>query len=226
MCRIRRVALSFALLLLPLPAVAQYGGGLSGTITSGGSPVPGVEIQLQTESCDCRNCRTRCGRCCPASTNTFSDSDGHYSFPELGPGVFRLTVTLPGFGVKELRVSVPDSGLSQNIDLGSISESITVTSNDSSSSIEGTAKGIVVDAKSGQRLKDTELLFVGTKPEQCRSVRVCVWPTRTNAKGQYRAELPAGIYRIVVATPKVDLAAGKIQVLKNKETAVDVKVDP
>src|SRR5688572_19813655 len=80
MCRIRLVALSLALLLLPLPALAQDGGGLSGLITAGGSPVPGVEIQLQTESCDCRNCRTRCGRCCPASAFTFSDANGNYSF--------------------------------------------------------------------------------------------------------------------------------------------------
>ncbi|MBV8545061.1 MAG: carboxypeptidase regulatory-like domain-containing protein [Acidobacteria bacterium] len=212
-----------------MPAVAQDDGGLSGIVTVGDSPVPGVTIHIETKSCDCRNCRTRCGRCCPASAFTVTDAKGHYSFPELSSGTFEIKVEAPGFSTKELTLTVPENGMTKNIELTSISEPITVTETIPTLKRQpsaGTAKGVIVEAKSGKSLKNAQILFVGTTPQQCKSWTICAWPEQTGDTGTYSVKLPAGVYRVVVATPKADVTAGTVKVVERKVTAATIKVNP
>lgn len=91
-----------------LPAYAQKEtGGIQGVVTDiDGLPLEGVTVT--TES-------TTLSR---GKTVTYTDRDGHYRFPVLGPGVYDVTAELQGFQTsvrKDVRVSV---GTTATVNLG------------------------------------------------------------------------------------------------------------
>jgi hypothetical protein len=119
MSMIRRcAAVSFLLLAVLSSAFAQgTTGSLTGTVTTGGSPLPGVSVTVSSPSL--QGVRT-------AVTN----ESGGYSFPSLPPGSYTVAFELDGMQRAEKRVTV---GLAQtnradmDLAMSSVSESLTVT---------------------------------------------------------------------------------------------------
>jgi hypothetical protein len=119
MSMIRRcAAVSFLLLAVLSSAFAQgTTGSLTGTVTSAGSPLPGVNVTVSSPAL--QGIRT-------AVTN----ESGGFSFPSLPPGNYSVAYELEGMQRAEKRVTV---GLAQTnradieLAMSSLSESLTVT---------------------------------------------------------------------------------------------------
>src|SRR5262249_19067206 len=79
------IALTFALFTCPLPASAQVGGSVSGTVKDPtGAVVPGVTV-------------TATNTVLNTMFNTVTDGQGLYSFPKLAVGKYDLTLQIEGF---------------------------------------------------------------------------------------------------------------------------------
>jgi len=110
------VLLSFLLLLVSLPAIAQTNtGNLYGTVTdTGGNPIPGVTVTAESGG----------------MRGTFiTESDGAYRFLRLTPGQYKVTAALEGMGSVSRSVAV---GIGANATLPltlspQVSEVVTVT---------------------------------------------------------------------------------------------------
>jgi carboxypeptidase family protein/TonB-dependent receptor-like protein len=119
MSMIRRCAVVFLLLSICVSSAFAQGttGSLTGTVTSGGSALPGVTVTVTSP--DLQGTRT-------AVTN----DAGGYSFPALPPGVYTVAFDLSGMQRATKRVTV---GLAQTnradieLAMSSVSESVTVT---------------------------------------------------------------------------------------------------
>jgi hypothetical protein len=84
---IRSLGLCVALVVLRFSALAhaQVGGSLSGTIKdSTGGVIPGATVSIANSAIG-------------TALNSVTDTQGHYSFPDIPVGRYDLTVTLEGF---------------------------------------------------------------------------------------------------------------------------------
>lgn len=111
--------ITFALLLVAVPAAADTTGKLSGTVTDGTSPLPGVTITIAS----------------PAMIGgpkvAVTEADGTYTFLSLAPGEYTVRAELDGFATVE-QEAVPvrldrNTQLAITLSLASLAEQITVT---------------------------------------------------------------------------------------------------
>lgn len=116
----RFAALVIAALLFSICVFAEGRSGVFGVIRDrSGRVLPGAEVQVQSESTGAR-------------WRTQSDENGHYSVAGLSPGMYKLTVRLPGFRTVSRVGAVldPKKGLSLDfaMELLVLHEVVTVTS--------------------------------------------------------------------------------------------------
>jgi Carboxypeptidase regulatory-like domain len=117
---LRREMICFALFSLPLTVSAQFNASVSGTVEdSSGAVIPGATVSLQ-------NTATQ------ATRSTTSSPQGFYSFSELGPGEYSLTVDAANFKKSVVPVSLGGEARSVDVHLepGGSSETVTVQGND------------------------------------------------------------------------------------------------
>jgi hypothetical protein len=112
-------AVTIATLLPAVPARAQSGAAILGTITDQqGLALPGVELTLRNNESG-------------LTRTTVSESNGTYRFSGLPPGLYDVKAVLDGFGASELRAQALTVGLEVKHDFAmkieSLQESLTVT---------------------------------------------------------------------------------------------------
>jgi hypothetical protein len=139
----QRVRLLIALLLIALargtPAVAQeFRATVTGRVTdSAGLAMPGVTVSASN---------TATGEVASAVSN----NDGVYNLPFLRPGAYKLSAELQGFRKHEQQVQL-EVGQSQTINIalqvGQVSETITVEAQRASLDTEKADRGEVIDNK-------------------------------------------------------------------------------
>jgi outer membrane receptor protein involved in Fe transport len=161
----RRVSASLGIVLLILfsigPAHAQtVGASLRGTITdSSGGALPGATVTILN---------TGTG----ASRELQTDSAGRYTAPILPPGDYDIHVTLTGFqpqARRGLRLAVgQDAALDFKLELGTVSEEVTVTAQAPGVDLtSGAVSGLVTDKQirdlplNGRSFQQLALLQVG-----------------------------------------------------------------
>jgi len=114
-----QVCSAFIVAILAVPANAQVGGSISGTVKDPtGAVVPGVSVAATN---------TVLG----TEFNTVTDGQGLYTFPKLPVGKYNVTMVLDGFKPqKRAGIQVDaDSAIQINVtlELGEQSETVTVT---------------------------------------------------------------------------------------------------
>jgi hypothetical protein len=114
-----RIALALLVMLAAGAAFAQDTGSVRGTVTdSTGAIVPGATVTLQNEA-------TKFNR------NVVTDAKGDYYFGAVSPGVYTITVEIPGFKMssrKGMRMSQREAGSYDVVlEVGAQSERIEVT---------------------------------------------------------------------------------------------------
>lgn len=141
--RIPLIILGFILtcMLFSLPAIAQTGstGALTGTVTDQqGAIVSGVEITVTSETTG-------------EKRSVVSQPSGDYSVPQLLPGPYRVEFTHTGFktAVKSgLRVNVTETTkLDVQLEVGQVTETVSVTTQAELLQTDSPALGRVVDAE-------------------------------------------------------------------------------
>jgi outer membrane receptor protein involved in Fe transport len=110
------VVRTFFVLLVATSAFAQTTSSLSGTVTSDGSPLPGVTVTISSPALQ-------------GTRTTVSGATGDYNFPALPPGDYKITFALEGLQeitkTTVLKLTQPSS---VDADLkATIAEAITVT---------------------------------------------------------------------------------------------------
>ena len=113
----RLVACVGLILLVALPAIAQTTASLSGVVTTGGNPLPGVSVTVSSPQLQ--------------GTRTAVTTDaGGYSFPALPPGSYSVRFELSGMAPLEkkttLQLSQP-ARVDAELQVSAVSEAITVT---------------------------------------------------------------------------------------------------
>ena len=113
----RLVAWLGLVLLVALPALAQTTGSLTGVVTTGGNPLPGVSVTVSSPQLQ--------------GTRTAVTSEaGGYSFPALPPGSYTVRFELSGMAPIEkkavLQLSQPAT-VDADMQVSAVSEAITVT---------------------------------------------------------------------------------------------------
>ena len=124
-------------LLTPTWALAQATGQINGAVTdASGAFLPGVTIEATN---------TATG----AVRTAVSGTDGLYTIPLLPPGDYTVKATLQGFRVSQrdgVRVTVTEtSRISFQLEVGQISETITVTAEATLVETSNATHGIVID---------------------------------------------------------------------------------
>ncbi len=114
-----RIALALLVLLVAGAAFAQDTGSIRGTVTdTTGAVVPGATVTLQNEA-------TKFSR------NVVTDAKGAYYLGAVSPGVYTVTVEIPGFKMasrKGMRISQREAaGFDVTLDVGAQTERIEVT---------------------------------------------------------------------------------------------------
>jgi hypothetical protein len=91
MLRLRSLALFVVVVLVSFSAFAQtFRGTLTGVVVDAqGAVIPNASVQLKSPSTD-------------AIQEGKSNRAGEFTFPELAPGIYQLTVTFPGFQTKKI----------------------------------------------------------------------------------------------------------------------------
>ena len=117
-----KLAFLFALLLMAAPALlAQFGGSLNGTVTDpSGAVVPGATVKLTNPATQ-------------ATKTATTNGTGFYSFTELPPGNYTVTVTSKGFKEQDFTdvavTAEQPRGLDVKMTAGGASETVTVNGN-------------------------------------------------------------------------------------------------
>src|SRR5580692_1792172 len=94
----------FASLLWAVAAYAGDSGGVFGTVRDGrGRTLSDVDVQIQSESTGAR-------------WKTSADDTGHYSVNGLAPGIYKVTVRMPGFRTVSKVGAVVDSSEGLRVD--------------------------------------------------------------------------------------------------------------
>jgi hypothetical protein len=139
-------------LIAGIPGLAQSGRGtLTGVVKDGtGAVVAGASLELKESNTGSRRLGTTSG-------------DGLYTFPELSPGSYTLTVTSAGFqSYKQngITVSVGSTAtVNAVLQVGSASQSITVTSDASQLQTDSSDVGTTVPT---ELIEDLPLQFSGS----------------------------------------------------------------
>ena len=105
------------LLVAAIPAMAQTTASVTGTVTSGGSPLPGVTVTI--ESPQMQGTRT-----------AVSGGAGGYSFNGVPPGTYTVKFELSGMQsvTKKVSVGVTQVGTADaDMKVSGVAEAITVT---------------------------------------------------------------------------------------------------
>jgi hypothetical protein len=129
---------------MPMEVHAQSSqGGLRGTVKDAQSVIPGVAVTLTNEANG-------------TSRETTTNDVGDYSFPSLDPATYTIHVALQGFKTferKGVRVSTQQFvGLDVTLEIGSLSETITVTGDAPLIETTNASTGGVVDEKTLQSI--------------------------------------------------------------------------
>jgi hypothetical protein len=106
------------ILLLSLTAVAQVTSSISGTITDpNGAVVPGATVSVKQPATG-------------AEFNTTTATNGSYTVPSLGAGIYTVNVTAPGFKQINVQNVKVDAGtpatVNATLEVGGASESVVV----------------------------------------------------------------------------------------------------
>jgi hypothetical protein len=123
-----------------LEAQTATTGLISGTVTdSSGAVIPGAAVELENLATSAR------------STQTTNES-GHYVFPNLSPGPYRLKATQTGFRtttVPEIQVEVAKSYVQHfTLDVGEVTESVEVAASQVGLQTTDSTVGNVLSGKS------------------------------------------------------------------------------
>ena len=118
-CKFTQVLGLLVILLIPVAVSAQVSGGaISGrVIDSNGAVVPGVQVAI-------RNTATG------IATNVVANEDGVYRAPNLLPGPYEVTASLPGFTTVQKRIELTvgaDLSVDFKLTPGSVGASVTVS---------------------------------------------------------------------------------------------------
>src|ERR1700720_2327605 len=136
-----RICVTAGVCLLAAVLCAQSLSSLTGLITDAtGAVVPGATVELQNAATQAKRVST-------------ADSTGHYSFPQIPPGNYKMTVKAQGFSAKtvnelELLVNTPAT-VNVSLEQGAITETLSVTAeavqvNTSDASIGNAVSGTVI----------------------------------------------------------------------------------
>lgn len=135
--RSRALLTGFVLIILgsgTSKASAATLGSITGTIRDpNGQPLPHAVVQLHDEGSDYR-------------AQTTSNDRGEYALGGLAPATYRLTAALQNFKTIETTVSVPVGGrvvVDLALQLGGISETVTVTGKPSEDIVPGTSRTLI-----------------------------------------------------------------------------------
>ena len=141
-----RASLIGALLVLTVSSVVfgqGFQGGMRGAVKDSGGVVPGVEVTLTNEQTN-------------ISRSTTTNERGEYSFPALDPGSYKIKVSLQGYKTferGELRIGTQSFiVLDVTLEVGAISENITVTGESPLIETANASKGTVLDTEALQTL--------------------------------------------------------------------------
>ncbi|HEX7281005.1 MAG TPA: carboxypeptidase regulatory-like domain-containing protein, partial [Vicinamibacterales bacterium] len=135
--RILIAAIIVANLLMPSSAYAQATGQINGAVTdSSGALLPGVTVEATN---------TATG----AVRTSVTGTDGLYTIPLLPPGDYTVKATLQGFRVSQrdgVRVTVSETArVAFQLEVGQISETITVSAEATLVETSNATHGIVID---------------------------------------------------------------------------------
>jgi hypothetical protein len=133
----RIIAAVILTLSMPLPARAQATGQINGTVTdSSGALLPGVTIEATNAATG-------------AVRTAVTGTDGLYTIPLLPPGDYSVKATLQGFRVslrEGVRVTVTETArVAFQLEVGQLSETITVTAEATLVETSNATHGIVID---------------------------------------------------------------------------------
>jgi hypothetical protein len=142
-----RASLIFGALLVLATAqfVAGQGfqGGLRGAVKDAGGVVPGVEVTLTNESTN-------------ISRSTVTNERGEYVFASVDPGTFKVKVALQGYKTVEqtgIRIGTQQFiTLDMTMEVGAISENVTVTGQSPIIETSNASQGTVLDTVALQAL--------------------------------------------------------------------------
>lgn len=116
MPRLRQV-LVFLAIVCAFSALGQTTGGLAGTVTSGGSPLPGVTVTVSSPALQ-------------GTRTTVTGEGGGYTFPSLPPGRYAVTFDIEGMSKVTKNVAVVLASTARadaEMRMSNVSEAITVT---------------------------------------------------------------------------------------------------
>jgi hypothetical protein len=117
MKHVRLITLCALALLVAAPIFGQTTATLTGTVTSGGSPLPGATITISSPALQ-------------GTRTAVSGTNGDYNIPALPPGDYSVTISLEGMNTvtKKTRISLAEiSRVDADLKVSSVSEAITVT---------------------------------------------------------------------------------------------------
>jgi outer membrane receptor protein involved in Fe transport len=112
--RLSGILLAF---LLAVPALlAQTTGSIRGTVSTGGTPLPGVTVEAKSPNLQ-------------GARTSVTDAEGHFNLTLLPPGSYTITTTLSGFAEKKQTLSLGlGAAATANFDLiAATSAEVTVT---------------------------------------------------------------------------------------------------
>jgi len=142
-----RAALLLGAFLAVVTSAAAFGqgfqGGIRGSIKDAGGVVPGVEVTLTNE-------QTNIGR------STVTNERGEYNFPNVDPGTYSVKAALTGYKTIDRR-GIPIGTqqfltLDLTMEVGAISENITVTGQSPLIETSNASQGTVIDSAALQTL--------------------------------------------------------------------------
>jgi hypothetical protein len=136
-----RIFLTAGVCLLAALLCAQSLTSLNGLITDAtGAVVPSAAVELQNVATQAKRVST-------------ADATGHYSFPQIPPGNYKMTIKAQGFSVKtvnqlQLLVNTPAT-VNVSLEVGAVTETLSVTAeavqvNTSDASIGNAVSGTVI----------------------------------------------------------------------------------
>jgi outer membrane receptor for ferrienterochelin and colicin len=138
---------------------AQTTASLSGTVSTEGSPLPGVSVTVSSTALQ-------------GSRTAVTGDAGGYSFPALPPGVYKVRFELAGMAPLEKTVTLQLSQSSKadaDLRVSAVSEAITVTA-DAPAVLETTGMSTSFNQEQisklpvGRNIRDTTLLAPGVNP--------------------------------------------------------------
>ena len=129
-------------LLFAVPATAQTGGTINGTIRDAqGGVLPGVTVEAKSPNLQ-------------GTRSAVTDSDGRFNLTLLPPGPYTVTATLAGFApkVQTLQLSLAQAAVLRIEIIQAQAEEVTVTAQAATVETESNTVGRTMDQKAFQAL--------------------------------------------------------------------------